>query len=128
MNRTLFTAIGFLILAGGSISAHHSYAAYDREHPVSIEGDIEQVAYENPHTVLTIRNATADYTVEWGALFQLQRWNVALGTLKVGDHVIVTGSAWRDPSVRKLSIITDIRRPSDGWHWSRQLQNPPQSR
>ena len=128
MNRLLFMGIVFVVLAGGSISAHHSYAAYDREHPVSIEGDIEQVAYENPHTVLTIRNATADYTVEWGALFQLQRWNVAPGTLKVGDHVIVTGSAWRDPSVRKLSIITDIRRPSDGWHWSRQLQNPPQSR
>jgi hypothetical protein len=128
MNRLLFMGIVVVVLAGGSISAHHSYAAYDREHPVSIEGDIEQVAYENPHTVLTIRNATADYTVEWGALFQLQRWNVALGTLKVGDHIIVTGSAWRDPSVRKLSIITDIRRPSDGWHWSRQLQNPPQSR
>jgi hypothetical protein len=128
MNRLLFMGIVIAVLAGGSISAHHSYAAYDREHPVSIEGDIEQVAYENPHTVLTIRNATADYTVEWGALFQLQRWNVAQGTLKVGDHVIVTGSAWRDRSVPKLSIITDIRRPSDGWHWSRQLQNPPQSR
>ena len=69
MNRLLFMGIVIVVLAGGSISAHHSYAAYDREHPVSIEGDIEQVAYENPHTVLTIRNATADYTVEWGPCF-----------------------------------------------------------
>jgi len=114
----VFVAVG---LAAVSVSAHHSYAAYDREHPVSIEGDIVQVAYENPHTILSIRTADAVYILEWGALSQLRRTNVAPGDLKVGDHVIVTGSPFRDPSTHKLSILTDIRRPADGWRWSRGL-------
>jgi hypothetical protein len=118
MNRLL--GVGLVVmLAGGSLSAHHSYAAYDREHPISIEGDLERVAYENPHTVLTIRTPSAVYDLEWGALNQLRRWNVEPGALNVGDHVIVTGSLWRDPSVRRMSILTEIRRPADGWRWSR---------
>ena len=121
MRRRLALVFVAVVLAAASVSAHHSYAAYDREHPISIEGDIVQVAYENPHTILSIRTADVVYILEWGALSQLRRTNVAPGDLKVGDHVIVTGSPFRDPSTHKLSILTDIRRPADGWRWSRGL-------
>jgi hypothetical protein len=119
MRRRLALVLGAVVLAAGSVSAHHSYAAYDRDHPVSIEGDIIQVAYENPHTMLSIRTADAVYTLEWGALSQLRRANVVPGELKVGDHLVVTGAPFRDPSTHKLSILTDIRRPADGWRWQR---------
>ena len=119
MNRLLGFALAGVVFTGGTLGAHHSYAAYDREHPVSIEGDIEQIAYENPHTVLTVRASDAVYVLEWGALNQLRRWSVEPGTLKVGDHVIVTGSPWRDPSVRRMSLLKEIRRPADGWRWGR---------
>jgi uncharacterized protein DUF6152 len=119
MNRLLGLALAGVVVAGGPLSAHHSYAAYDREHPISLEGDIEQIAYENPHTVLTLRASKTVYVLEWGALNQLKRWNVEPGTLKVGDHVIVTGSPWRDPSVPRMSLLREIRRPADGWWWVR---------
>ncbi len=125
MGRRLALVFAAVVLAVGSVSAHHSYAAYDRDHPISIEGDIEQVAYENPHTILSIRTIDAVYILEWGALSQLRRANVEPGALKVGDHVVVTGSPFRDPSTHKLSILTDIRRPADGWRWSRWGQAPP---
>jgi len=68
--------------------------------------------------------ANVMYSVEWGNINQMVRTNVASNTLIAGDHVVVTGSAPRDPADHRLSIITDIRRPSDGWHWSRTMDQP----
>ena len=123
--RLLLSSLLALEIAasGVSLGAHHSYAAYDREHPVSIEGNIEHVVFANPHTILVIRVADTEYVVEWGSILQLQRSNIAKDTLKVGDRVLVTGSAFRNQAVHKMSLLTQIRRPADGWVWSRQL--PP---
>ena len=79
--------------------------------------------FANPHTILVIRVADTEYVVEWGSILQLQRSNIAKDTLKVGDRVLVTGSAFRNQAVHKMSLLTQIRRPADGWVWSRQL--PP---
>ena len=106
-------------------SAHHSYAAYDRDHPVSIEGEISQVLYANPHVILTVRTTDAEYTVEWLSLYQVSRWIVAKGKLAVGDHIVLTGCALRDRTERRISLVTDIRRPADGWTWSRQIAGLP---
>jgi hypothetical protein len=113
--------VAALCLTATAAFAHHSYAAYDREHPVSIEGDISQVVYANPHVILTVHANDAEYTVEWLSLYQVSRWIVAKGKLAVGDHVVLTGCALRDKTERRISLVTDIRRPSDGWAWSRQI-------
>jgi hypothetical protein len=127
MLRTLALLLTALLVTAASVSAHHSYAAYDREHPVSIEGEISQVLYANPHVLLTVRTNDAEYTVEWLSLYQVSRWVVAKGKLGVGDHIVLTGCALRDKTEHRISLVTDIRRPSDGWTWSRQiagLSNP----
>lgn len=121
MSRTFGLAVIFLLVMAGVASAHHSYAAYDREHPVSIEGEISQVLYANPHVLLTVRTNDGEYTVEWLSLYQVSRWIVAKGKLAVGDHIILTGRALRDKTEHRISLVTDIRRPSDGWEWSRQI-------
>jgi hypothetical protein len=127
MLRTLALLLTALLVTAATVSAHHSYAAYDREHPVSIEGEISQVLYANPHVLLTVRTNDAEYTVEWLSLYQVSRWVVAKGKLGVGDHIVLTGCALRDKTEHRISLVTDIRRPSDGWTWSRQiagLSNP----
>ena len=121
MPRTFALLLTALLVTVGTASAHHSYAAYDREHPVSIEGEISQVLYANPHVILTVRTNDAEYTVEWLSLYQVSRWIVAKGKLAVGDHIVLTGCALRDRTERRISLVTDIRRPSDGWTWSRQI-------
>jgi len=121
MSRTLALLLAAVLVAAGPASAHHSYAAYDREHPVSIEGDISQVLYANPHVLITVRTNDTAYTVEWLSLYQVSRWVVAKGKLAVGDHIVLTGCALRDRSEHRISLVTDIRRPSDGWAWSRQI-------
>ena len=127
MARILGVTLGALALTAATVSAHHSYAAFDRDHPVSIEGDISRVLYANPHVVMTVKAADGDYTVEWLSLTQLNRSPEAKATsLSVGDHVIVTARATWDRSEHRLSLVTDIRRPADGWAWSRPLLQPTQ--
>ena len=124
MSRTLGFMLAVLALAGTSLSAHHSYAAFDRDHPVSIEGEISRVLYANPHVVMTVKAADGEYTVEWLSFSQLARTPETRATsLNVGDHVIVTARATRDRTEHRLSLVTDIRRPADGWSWSRPLLN-----
>jgi uncharacterized protein DUF6152 len=124
MSRLMVFTVAIWIGAVG-LSAHHGYAEYDREHAVSVEGDIAQIVYVNPHVLMTIQTSDAEYAVEWGNLLQLSRWHVAKGTLKAGDHVILTGRAVRDRSIHKLSLVTEIQRPADGWRWSRQIPDVP---
>ena len=120
MSRALALTLAAVCFTVPEVSAHHSYAAYDREHPVSIEGDISQVLYANPHVILTVRANDGEYTVEWLSLYQVSRWIVAKGKLATGDHIVLTGCALRDRTERRISLVTDIRRPSDGWAWTRQ--------
>jgi hypothetical protein len=71
--------------------------------------------------IITVRANDAEYTVEWLSLYQVSRWIVAKGKLAVGDHIVLTGRALRDKTEHRISLVTDIRRPSDGWEWSRQI-------
>jgi hypothetical protein len=119
MLRIFAVTLATASLASATLLAHHSYALFDREHPVSIEGDIERVVFANPHVILTVRSGETTYSVEWGNLRQMDAWRIAKDTVAAGDHVIVTGSAPRDTADRRLSLITGIRRPADGWNWSR---------
>jgi len=125
--RSTFTFFALLaiVATGTTLRAHHSYGGYFRDQSVSVEGDVERVLYQNPHTVFTIRTKDLEiYTAEWLALRQLRGWGLVGGELKPGDHIIIAGSPWRDPAEHRLSLLTDIRRPADGWHWSRTVTPP----
>jgi hypothetical protein len=37
--------------------------------------------------------------------------------LKVGDYVIAKGSPMKDREIKRISLMTELRRPSDGWVW-----------
>ena len=101
MRRTVIAVVGVMMLAGSSVRAHHGYANFFLDQRVSIEGDIQEVRYANPHVVLTIRTADSTiYTATWRAAYQVERAGVTRTTLKVGDHVIVTGAPPRDPACR----------------------------
>jgi hypothetical protein len=100
--------------------AHHSYAAFDQCTPLSLEGEIDSVEWVNPHIRIHLRTKDVpSYFVEWFSLIQLERAGLKADTLKPGDRVVVTGNPLRDESKKVLSLLTEIRRPSDGWTWMR---------
>ena len=120
MQRVLAALVAFVFLLGASGLAHHSYAEFDRDKIVTIEGTIAHLVYGNPHVVLTVQTADASvFTVVWSAPNNLlRRFGMQSTTLKVGDRVAVSGSPHRDASLRTLSLITEVRRPADGKVWA----------
>jgi hypothetical protein len=126
MKRTVFTSMAALLLSVGSMIAHHGYAEYDRNALVSLEGTVKQVVWANPHVVLKLETQTkGEYSVEWGAVFQLARTGITAVPVKEGDRLIVTGSINRNPEKRILTIVQEIRRPADGWHWENPNRTNP---
>ena len=66
--------------------------------------------------ILTDRHG-AQWTAEWNSAKVLRRQGVEASTLKVGDHVVVTGHpAEHGPKL----YLMNITRPSDGWEWRRR--------
>ena len=121
MTRALLTVLGFVLLAASSPQAHHSYADFLLDQTASVEGNIEELLFVNPHVILKVRDKDSNiYTATWHAALQLGRNNVNATTLKVGDHVIVSGNPSRDATARGLSKVSEVRRPADGWRWSSQ--------
>jgi hypothetical protein len=102
--------------------AHHSFAAtYLETQTVTIEGEIVQFVFRNPHSFVHVNvkekdGTTVVYNVEWGGTGQLGGTGVTGGTLKAGDQVVITGAPGRNPADRRIRLVT-LKRPKDGFTW-----------
>jgi hypothetical protein len=124
LKLALIAAVAGLIAGVTPVSAHHSFAGTYLEDapPITIEGTLKEFQVRNPHSFVFVEDAKLKdkdgkpvrWSIEWGSAGQLAQQGVRSGTLKVGDHVVVTGSAGRDPDAHRLRM-RNITRPSDGW-------------
>jgi uncharacterized protein DUF6152 len=116
-----------IIAAGERAYAHHSFAAtYYVDREVTIEGNVTQFMYRNPHSFIKVdapddKGQTQTWSIEWGGGAQLTHDHVTRDTLKYGDHVVVTGNPGRDPTEHRIRLHK-IVRPSDGWTWQGVIQ------
>jgi uncharacterized protein DUF6152 len=112
-----------VMLGGGRASAHHSFGAtYVENQQWSIEGELLQFVYRNPHALLQVMAPDANrqmqrWTVEWEAMGQLDHQGVTSMTLKPGDRVVITGNPGKNAADHWLRAQT-IVRPKDGWKWA----------
>ena len=107
--------------------AHHSFAAtYAEDKQQTIEGDLVQFVFRNPHSFVHLEVADAGgekirYAVEWASGSSLNGQGVTRETLKFGDHVIVVGQPGRNEEDHRMRMRS-ITRPTDGWKWSGNFQ------
>jgi uncharacterized protein DUF6152 len=102
--------------------AHHSFAAtYLEGQTVTIEGQMLQFLFRNPHSFVHMMVKEKDgqmvrYAVEWGGTGQLGGQGVTRETLKPGDLIVVTGTPGRNPDDHRVRMVT-LLRPKDGFGW-----------
>ena|SRR5688572_1356183 len=123
MRRVL---VGLLVVAAVAVTArvyaHHSFAAtYIEAEKITLEGDLVQFLWRNPHSFIFVtikddKGVPQRWSGEWGSGGQLGNQGVARDTLKVGDHLIVTGDPSRTKGDNRFRVRT-IFRPKDGWRW-----------
>lgn len=99
-----FTWIGVLIAAAMPVLAHHSFTSvFDTDKPITLKGVVTKVEWANPHTWFYIDVTDANGKVEnWGfesgppGMLTRNGWKK--NSLKIGDHVTVSGFSAKDGS------------------------------
>jgi hypothetical protein len=117
MRRTTTIAFAAVLILAGSLQAHHSYSAYQTDLKISIEGTITKLDFVNLHVILEISTKEGEYTAEFPGVTSLSRDNFKAYTLKIGDYVVAKGSPMKNRDIKRISLMTELRRPSDGWVW-----------
>jgi hypothetical protein len=109
----LFVVAFGVLLLSLPIRAHHSFAAqYDRNKPITLNGNVTKLEWMNPHIyfymdVKDASGAVVKWSVEGGAPNTLYRAGWRRDSLKVGDVVTVEGFLARDGS--KLANMSTVQ-------------------
>ncbi|PCJ27491.1 MAG: hypothetical protein COA96_03050 [SAR86 cluster bacterium] len=93
------------------VSAHHSTNANFTQEIISVDGVIERVRFQNPHSSVLIKNTDEDgneifWLIESGARTTLQRQGVSLERLEIGEKVTASGRKGRRQYTMYLQKIT----------------------
>ncbi len=111
-----------ILLSGIQIYGHHSFAAtYFEDKQQTIEGDLVQFIFRNPHSFVHIdgkddKGEKVQNAIEWGGGGLLGQQGVTRETLKPGDHLVIVGNPGRNPEDHRLRMVR-LKRVSDGFTW-----------
>jgi hypothetical protein len=112
--RTVFPAAGmmlgfalsfllsFLLGFGGTAAAHHSNAAYDLDHPQTVEGTVKTVNWTNPHITFVVEpdvkngEPPSTWVFEVSSPGVLTRSGWTKRSLQPGDHAVFHYAPLRD--------------------------------
>ena len=120
---TILLIAAAALLSGIQLFAHHSFAAtYFEDKQQTIEGDLVQFMFRNPHSYIQVENKNEKgevvrWAIEWGGGGQLGRQGVSRDTLKVGDHVVIVGNPGRNPEDHRLRLLRMKRTNGEPFSW-----------
>ena len=100
---------GALTATGGAALAHHSFAMFDQENPVELDGVVQEFKFTSPHTFIIFvakqqDGTTQTWSLEGGAPSALVRDGWSSKTIKAGDELKLT--------------IQPLRSGAPGGSWS----------
>jgi hypothetical protein len=115
IKSTVLLLIGGFSLASMPMLAHHSFMAeFDQKQPVTMEGVVTDVKWQNPHTFFYVdvrdgNGKTVNWALETGSPNSLMLRGWTRETMKHGDHVSVR--AYRAKADSKLAAARSVTLP-----------------
>lgn len=100
--KAFVLAAGLLLGFVNIAAAHHSNAAYDLDHPRTVEGTVKQVNWTNPHISFVVETDAKDGTEAGTWVFEvsspgvLTRSGWTKRSLQPGDHAVFHYAPLRD--------------------------------
>jgi hypothetical protein len=114
MSRKIGVTLMPLVLTLAAVAgAHHSIAAFDRDHPATLEGTVRQFKYTNPHTWLSLLVADGNGGE--------RQWDLEGGSVNMAAMLGVTRNTFRHGQKVKL-LIAPRKDGADGGEWLRPLE------
>jgi len=94
MKRFVLAAVAVAASTAASVSAHHSFAMFDNEKEVTLEGTIKEFQWTNPHTwtQVLVKDASGkevEWSIEGGSPNSLSRSGWKRTSIKPGDKATV---------------------------------------
>jgi hypothetical protein len=95
-------AAGLTLVLSGIAAAHHSGAAYDLDHPKTMEGTVKTVNWTNPHITFVVESDAKDGEPASSWVFEvsspgvLTRSGWTKRSLQPGDHAVFRYAPLRD--------------------------------
>jgi hypothetical protein len=92
--KRVLLAASLLLGFGGIATAHHSNAAYDLDHPKTVEGTVKTVNWTNPHITFVVETEAKDADPAGTWVFEvsspgvLTRSGWTKRSLQPGDHAV----------------------------------------
>jgi hypothetical protein len=119
--------IGMALLISGTVwahvHAHHSFAAsYLEDQSVTVEGEVVEFQFRNPHSLVLLNvqdqvGTVQTFVAEWASGTRLQLQGLTADSLQPGDHLVITGAPGRTADEHRVHL-KQVIRPSDGWSWA----------
>jgi len=96
MRRPLLAAVvsaAFMVMSSATL-AHHSFAMFDKENLIDLEGIVQEFKYVSPHSFILLQvkdqeGATTVWNLEGGSPSALARDGWTSTALKPGDQIIL---------------------------------------
>ena len=96
--KTLAAAIS--LASASAASAHHSFAMYDNDKEVTLDGVVRVFQWANPHGSIALMimqdGKPAEYPVELSSLNVMSRQGWTRNSLQPGEHVKITVHPLKD--------------------------------
>ena len=102
--KSVLLAGSLMLGFGGVAAAHHSNAAYDLDHPKTVEGTVKTVNWTNPHITFVIEKDVksgeppSTWVFEVSSPGVLTRSGWTKRSLQPGDHAVFRYAPLRDGS------------------------------
>ena len=105
--------LGF-VLAGGSASAHHGAAAYDRSVTLTLKATVTEFIFRNPHIILSFdapddQGKVVHWSAEGGSSSGLARRGWTWKTLRAGDQITVVGNPAKGMEGKDMRVMALTR-------------------
>jgi len=94
MKRFVFAAVAMLATLAVPVWAHHSFAMFDNEKEMTLEGTVKEFQWTNPHTWTQVlvkdeSGKEVEWSIEGGSPNSLQRSGWKRTSIKAGDKATV---------------------------------------
>lgn len=113
--RPLLVVLSILVVTAAHARAHHAFSpVYDAKRTIVVDGVVKQFRFVNPHAMLLMdvtdpkTGKVVTWNVEFAGRLNLEEAGWTVESIKVGEHVKVTGNpAWK--SDQRMAFVKLVR-------------------
>ncbi len=88
---TLATTAVLILLAIGTLPAHHGWTGYDDKNPLTLTGTVKDSGYENPHGFVDLETPEKVWRVVLAPPSRMESRGLSREMIKAGAKVTVMG-------------------------------------